>query len=260
MPARIHKLLPAITADINSMTRFTESMAAHFGKELTLCYIRKEPRLLNLDFDTVLNRCSSMRELLGIRDSDIPQMLRKCPRLLLADSQALKAAYDHIPRVIAFTPALVRALVTKYPPVLVMSPQRLAASVERLRQLCYTREEWARDFEGITPSLLAYFLRDATDQLMRLEYLASTGERPEWQLREVMKPAGRSFRSKLRNFGQWELRVKQRRAQAKAAAAAAQQQAAQQAEAAAIKAELLAVEEAGGGAGKQQQRQQQQQQ
>jgi hypothetical protein len=66
-------------------------------------------------------------------------------------------------------------MVTKYPPVLTMSPQRLAGSVERLRQLCYTREEWARDFESISPSLLAYFLRDATDQLMRLEYLASTG-------------------------------------------------------------------------------------
>jgi hypothetical protein len=68
-------------------------------------------------------------------------------------------------------------MVTKYPPVLMISPQRLAGSVERLRQLCYTREEWARDFESISPSLLAYFLRDATDQLMRLEYLASTGGR-----------------------------------------------------------------------------------
>jgi hypothetical protein len=56
-----------------------------------------------------------------------------------------------------------------------MSQQRLSGCVERLRQLCYTREEWARDFESISPSLLAYFLRDASDQLMRLEYLASTG-------------------------------------------------------------------------------------
>jgi hypothetical protein len=107
MPVRIHRLLPSITADINSMTRFVESMAAHFGKELTLCYIRKQPRLLNLDFDTVLKRCSNMREMLGIRDSDIPMMLRKCPQLLLVDSSALKAAYDHIPRVVGFTPALV---------------------------------------------------------------------------------------------------------------------------------------------------------
>jgi hypothetical protein len=85
-------------------------MAAHFGKELTLIYITKQPNLLNLDFDTVLNRCSSMRELLGIRDSDIPLMLRKCPQLLLVESQQLKAAYDHIPRVVSFTPALVGSL------------------------------------------------------------------------------------------------------------------------------------------------------
>lgn len=66
-------------------------------------------------------------------------------------------------------------LVVKYPTVLTQSPGFVAGCVERLRQLCYTREEWARDFEGMSPGLLAYFLRDATDQLMRLEYLASTG-------------------------------------------------------------------------------------
>jgi hypothetical protein len=111
MPARICRVLPdVVTADINRMTRFVESMASHFGKELTLCYITKQPKILNLDFDTVLNRCSSMRELLGIRDSDIPLMLRKCPQLLLVDSQQLKAAYDHIPRVVSFTPALVSRL------------------------------------------------------------------------------------------------------------------------------------------------------
>lgn len=69
----------------------------------------------------------------------------------------------------------VRTLVRKYPVVITLPPQQLAAKVERLRQLCYTREEWARDFEAISPALLAYFLRDSTDQLMRLEYLASTG-------------------------------------------------------------------------------------
>lgn len=65
-----------------------------------------------------------------------------------------------------------------------------------------------------------------------------TGERPEWQLREVMKPANRSFRSKLRNFAQYEQMVKQKRAQQRAAAAAA----AAQAEAAAVKAALLAAD------------------
>jgi hypothetical protein len=110
MPVRISRLLPRVTADINSMTRFVESMAAHFGKELTLCYITKHPNLLNLDFDTVLKRCSSMQEMLGIRESDIPLMLRKCPQLLLVESHQLKAAYDHIPRVVSFTPALVGSL------------------------------------------------------------------------------------------------------------------------------------------------------
>ncbi len=183
-----------------------------------------------------------------------------------------------------------RALVVKYPSCLTSAPSRLAANLDRLRQLCYTREEWARDLEDISPSLVAYFLRDASDQIMRLEYLASTGaaarlpsdlhlrgfclptaapdgavacggwltldvtrcmmpphtrragERPEWQLRDVMKPANRSFRSKLRNFAQWEARVKARRAAAAAATAAA----AAVAETASIKAQLMAAD---GGSG-----------
>lgn len=70
-----------------------------------------------------------------------------------------------------------RALIIKYPSVLLGSSNYVKGCVDRFRQLCYTREEWARDFDTISPSLLAYFLRDAGDQLMRLEYLASTGVR-----------------------------------------------------------------------------------
>lgn len=104
MPARIHRALPIIKADISSMTALVEQMARHFGKELTLCYIRKQPHLLSLDFDTVMSRCNSIRDLFGIRDSDIPQMLRKCPHLVMLDTQQARAAYDNIPRVIKFTP------------------------------------------------------------------------------------------------------------------------------------------------------------
>ncbi|KAF6255200.1 hypothetical protein COO60DRAFT_1462321 [Scenedesmus sp. NREL 46B-D3] len=151
------------------MTALVESMASHFGKELTLYYIRQQPRLLNLDFDTVLNRCSSIQEMLGIRDSDIPQMLRKCPSCCWSTAKQSRLRTTTSP---AWSASHQRWLTT--PPVTTRA-QRLANSVERLRQLCYTREEWASDFEAISPGLLAYFLRDATDQLMRLEYLASTG-------------------------------------------------------------------------------------
>jgi hypothetical protein len=68
-----------------------------------------------------------------------------------------------------------RFFILKFPLVFAMHPDRVRGSVERLRALCNTRDEWARDLHEISPSLLAYFLRDAKDLLMRLEYLAATG-------------------------------------------------------------------------------------
>ena len=71
-----------------------------------------------------------------------------------------------------------RALVLKCPLVFSYHPAAVRGHIDRLRQLCFTRDEWTRNYQlEMTPSLMAFFLRDATDLLLRLEYLASTGER-----------------------------------------------------------------------------------
>lgn len=69
-----------------------------------------------------------------------------------------------------------RAFVLKFPLCFAYSRESVSNSIERFRQLCFTRDEWVRSYQHyMTPSLMAYFLKDATDQLLRLEYLASTG-------------------------------------------------------------------------------------
>lgn len=110
LPMRIYRVLPNIRADVNSMTALVEKMASHFGKELTLCYIRTQPRLLELNFDTVLERCESTKQVLNARDTDLPQLLRKCPELLLMDPQEVKQRFDNIPRVVQFSPMQVQTV------------------------------------------------------------------------------------------------------------------------------------------------------
>lgn len=66
-------------------------------------------------------------------------------------------------------------LAIKYPSVLNLRSEAVAGRVDRLAHVAGAREQWLADLEGITPSLLAFFLKDATDLLLRLEYLASTG-------------------------------------------------------------------------------------
>lgn len=70
-----------------------------------------------------------------------------------------------------------RAFVLKFPLAFSFKPSHVRGAVERLQQLCFTRDEWAREYQlAMTPSLMAYFIKDMGDQLRRFEYLASTGE------------------------------------------------------------------------------------
>lgn len=73
--------------------------------------------------------------------------------------------------------AQMRAFVLKFPLAFSFKPSHVRGAVERLQQLCFTRDEWAREYQlAMTPSLMAYFIKDMGDQLRRFEYLASTGE------------------------------------------------------------------------------------
>lgn len=263
MPIHICKYLPRSSADLNSMTALVEQMASHFGKELTLVYITKTPRILELNFSTVLERIKAFRELFGVLDSDVPMMLRKYSGLVTLEPQEVRLRLDNLRELTGFNNQQMRAFVLKFPLGISYPPGLVRMWIERFRQLCFTRDEWTRTLQlEMTPSLMAFFLKDAGDQLLRLEYLASTGERPEWQLRTVMKPSDRTFRAKTKNFAMWEQRVKARRAQQRVAVKAARLQQQQQAEAAEIKAALLAEDEGqqqGTAAGPVQQQQWQQQ-
>lgn len=56
---------------------------------------------------------------------------------------------------------------TKYPLVLNRTTPALAYMVGQLRHLAAARGQWASDLEGITPSLMAFFLKDFGDQVRR---------------------------------------------------------------------------------------------
>ena len=66
-------------------------------------------------------------------------------------------------------------LVLKYPTLLMSPTHVLGNKLAALRHLCSAREQWVRDVDEISINMLAFFFRDSTDCLLRLEYLASTG-------------------------------------------------------------------------------------
>lgn len=51
------------------------------------------------------------------------------------------------------------------------------------------RVQWQEDFDCITPSLLAFYLKDTLDLLLRLEYLAATRASPDSGV-HALGPAG----------------------------------------------------------------------
>jgi hypothetical protein len=84
-----------------------------------------------------------------------------------------------------------RAFVLKFPMAFSYQPQNVRNWIERFQQLCLTRDEWTREYQlAMTPSLMAFFLRDASDLLLRFEYLASTGGYCQYSSTAVQGLAG----------------------------------------------------------------------
>jgi hypothetical protein len=69
--------------------------------------------------------------------------------------------------------------------------------------VCYSRVQWQDDYEHITSSQIAYFLRDSADIMNRLEYLAVSGRTPFERLRDVMKMTSNVFNRKHTGFRAW---------------------------------------------------------
>eukprot|EP00955_Chlamydomonas_euryale_P105948 365671-Chlamydomonas_euryale.AAC.2 len=115
-------------------------------------------------------------------------------------------------------------MVRKYPLVLNSRSETIEAVTEKLRHVAYTRSLWQQDFDCITPSLMAFFLRDYRDLLLRMEYLALTGDSASWSLQQVFKPSNNLFAKKHRGFRQWLNMRSLRRQQLRRRAAAAVQE------------------------------------
>ena len=72
-------------------------------------------------------------------------------------------------------------------------PPSMCPSLQALRQLSSTRPIWAHNFEILSPSQLAFFLRDRISTLLRLEHLVVVGGCKNATLREVMKMSNQAF-------------------------------------------------------------------
>eukprot|EP00877_Chromochloris_zofingiensis_P012653 jgi/Chrzof1/7641/Cz02g31090.t1 len=225
MPLSVHRRLDRITASVEGITDLVERMADYWGKELALYFIRKCPLILQHEFRTVMNNCQHVQQLIGLQTSEMALLLRKNPALLILEPVLLHSRYEALPQLTEYNQQQVKALVVKFPLIVNYTTQTLHTKIEQLRQLCSIRDEWREDFEAISPSLLAYYIRDSTDIILRLEYLAASGEGAHIRLFDVMKPSNRLFARRFKAFLRWRTMVRdrqtrQQQAQAQAAAVA----------------------------------------
>ncbi len=54
MPTRVCRWLPEIQTDVPTMTRSLEGLTRRYGQELTLHFLRRAPKLLNHELDTLV--------------------------------------------------------------------------------------------------------------------------------------------------------------------------------------------------------------
>jgi len=165
-PPRIHRRLDQLRPlGIDAVTDTVERMAEHFGAELALAFLRRQPELLELDFPTIDARARELRATLHVPEHEVPLLLHKNPGLLALEPAELRARFEALPRVLRFSPLQVHALVTKYPLVLSRRTDALQYMVGQLHHLARARSQWQDDADAITPSLLAFFLKDFGDQV-----------------------------------------------------------------------------------------------
>lgn len=203
LPPRVHRHLKQSAASVDSITAVVEGLAARYGKELVLYLVRRCPHILERSFEEVAERADVLRSMLDLKPHEIFMIMRKNPLLLVMDSPEARARFNKLHRMTPLSHEAVKVMVRKYPLVLNCRSETIAAIVERLRHLAYTRAMWQQDFDCMSPSLMAFFLRDYRDLLMRLEYLVLTGDSTTWTLRQVFKPSNNCFIKKHRGFREW---------------------------------------------------------
>jgi hypothetical protein len=97
---RIDRLRPR---GIDAVTDTVERMAAHFGDELTLAFLRRNPFLLELPFDTIEARARELRSALGVGEAEVPLLIHKNPALLSIEPAELRARLEALPRIMRFS-------------------------------------------------------------------------------------------------------------------------------------------------------------
>lgn len=214
LPERIHMFVQRHQElGVEHITAVVEALDARFGKELVLYLLMREPHILRFHMEQMSNNVEAVRLLLDLKGCDMFMMLRKNPALLIMDPSVVRSRYDQLLRITPLSREDVKAMVRKMPLLLSRSSEVVAQMTERLRHLAYTRAMWQRDFEVITPSLLAFFYRDANDLLLRMEYLVLTGDSASWNLYKVFKPSNNLFQKKHRGYREWVIKRKARRQQ-----------------------------------------------
>jgi hypothetical protein len=108
-----------------------------------------------------------VRSMLDLRRQDLFRILCKNPNLFCLEAQLVRTRYNALHRVLPLNHEQVKRLVHKFPLALNYQTTSIESAIDALRQVTYTRQQWQVDFERITPSLVAFYLRDTKDILSR---------------------------------------------------------------------------------------------
>ncbi|EFJ45428.1 hypothetical protein VOLCADRAFT_105980 [Volvox carteri f. nagariensis] len=192
--------LAAVTATVE---RLTDAV----GREVAVYLIRRNSWVVLVPADCVAPRMEALRRLLGLPPGGIPDMLRKNPNLLRMEESTLRGRYDALQDAlydaVGFDEHKLRALILKYPLILNFRHQSVHSALMALRVLCSARPEWTTFYQVLSPSQVAFFIRERVITLLRLEYLLLTGGGNGWTLRDIMKMSNNMFRKACGGFRSW---------------------------------------------------------
>ncbi|GLI59091.1 hypothetical protein VaNZ11_000776 [Volvox africanus] len=204
------------------VTATVERLAEAVGREVAMYLIRRSSWLVLVPAESVAPRMEAVRRLLGLQPGGVPDLLRKNPNLLRMEEETLRGRYDALQNAlydaVGFDETKLRTLIVKYPLILNFKHESVHNALMALRRLCSARPDWVTYYKALSPSQVAFFIRERVMTLLRLEYLLLTGGGNGWTLRDVMKMSNNMFRKAYSGFRSW-MQERMKRLQQRMAAA-----------------------------------------
>mmetsp|Transcript_13951 Transcript_13951/g.30154 ORF Transcript_13951/g.30154 Transcript_13951/m.30154 type:complete len:600 (+) Transcript_13951:88-1887(+) len=187
-----------------SEERITKQLTALlelFTKQQLTTMLFREPSLFMRTYASVMERVTSMQQILGSKSAALDLAARR-PSLLTKDSESLERSYRAL-SIWRLKPEEKQKLIDEHPLLLRLSPREVHHRCRWLRELMLSNGFYHSTLRDLPMKLVGVTVLHLPTVWGRLQYLAETNQETRMQLSEVIQCNERTFNAQFPEFRKW---------------------------------------------------------